>query len=84
MSIYPFIEAEKVAERNVASACALMEVSRSSFYGWYHHRPGPRALSDAKLTERIVEIHGRSRATYGSPESPPPWPTKERAWGASV
>jgi transposase InsO family protein len=44
-----------------------MEVSRSSFYGWYHHRPGPRALSDAKLTERIVEIHGQSRATYGSP-----------------
>jgi transposase InsO family protein len=67
MSIYPFIEAEKVAERNVASTCALMEVSRSAFYGWHHHRPGPRALEDAKLEAKIVEIHTKSRATYGSP-----------------
>lgn len=67
MSVYPFIEAEKVAERNVASACALMEVSRSAFYGWHHHRPGPRALEDAKLEARIVEIHAESRATYGAP-----------------
>ncbi len=67
MSVYPFIEAEKVAERNVASACALMEVSRSAFYGWHHHHPGPRALEDAKLEAKIVEIHAKSRATYGSP-----------------
>jgi len=31
MSVYPFIEAEKAAERNVARACALMAVSRSAF-----------------------------------------------------
>ena len=67
MSIYPFIEAEKVAERNVASACALMEVSRSAFYGWHHHQPGPRARANAKLEAKIVEIHAKSRATYGAP-----------------
>jgi transposase InsO family protein len=67
MSAYRFIEAEKVAERKVASACALMEVSRSAFYGWHHHRPGPRAIADAKLEAKIVEIHAKSRATYGSP-----------------
>jgi transposase InsO family protein len=67
MSVYPFIEAEKVSERNVASACALMEVSRSAFYGWHHHQPGPRALEDAKLGAKIVEIHAKSRATYGAP-----------------
>jgi HTH-like domain len=67
MSVYPFIEAEKVAERNVASACALMEVSRSAFYGWHHHQPGPRALEDARLEAKIVEIHAKSRATYGAP-----------------
>ena len=67
MNAYRFIEAEKVAERNVASACALMEVSRSAFYGWHHHRPGPRACANAKLTEAIIEIHAKSRATYGSP-----------------
>jgi putative transposase len=67
MSVYPFIEAEKVAERSVASACALMVVSRSAFYGWHHHQPGPRALEDAKLGAKIVEIHAKSRATYGAP-----------------
>jgi hypothetical protein len=67
MSIYPLIEAEKVAERNVAGACALMKVSRSAFYGWHHHQAGPRALSDAKLEDKIVEIHRASRGTYGSP-----------------
>jgi putative transposase len=67
MSVYPFIEAEKAAERNVAAACALMEVSRSAFYGWHHHEPGPRALADAKLQSKIVEIHRTSRRTYGAP-----------------
>ena len=67
VSVYPFIEAEKVAERNVALACVLMEVSRSAFYDWHHHRSSPRADADAKLTEAIVEIHAKSRSTYGSP-----------------
>ena len=30
MSVYPFIEAEKVEDRNVTRACELMEVSRSA------------------------------------------------------
>ena len=32
MTVYRFIEAEKVAERNVARACELLEVSRSAYY----------------------------------------------------
>ena len=67
MSVYPFIEAEKAAERNVVKACVLLEVSRSAFYGWHHHEPGARALADAKLQGKIVEIHRTSRRTYGAP-----------------
>lgn len=67
MSAYRFIEAEKVAERNVAKACVLLTVSRSAFYGWQHHGDTPRARSDAKLIEAIVEIHRKSRSTYGAP-----------------
>ncbi len=67
MSVYPFIEAEKVAERNVAAACALLTVSRSAFYDWHHHEVGPRALADATLEDKIVEIHRQSRSTHGSP-----------------
>jgi hypothetical protein len=86
MSVYPFVEAEKVAERNVASACALMEVSRSAFYGWHHHEAGPRALADAKLEAKIVEIHRASRATRHTAHrgSPPPWLMKEPASAESV
>ena len=42
MSVYPFIEAEKVEQRNVAKACALLEVSRSAFYEWHKRIPSAR------------------------------------------
>ncbi len=67
MSVYPFIEAEKAAACNVARACALMAVSRSAFYLWSRHEPGPRARADEALEPRIAEIHARSRGTYGAP-----------------
>jgi hypothetical protein len=39
VNVYLRIEAEKVAVRNVAKACAMLTVSRSAFYDW-HHRCG--------------------------------------------
>jgi len=67
VNVYPFVEAEKVAERNVCKACAMLEVSRSAFYGWHHHTETTRAIADAKLAGQIVEIHKVSRGTYGAP-----------------
>ncbi len=67
MSVYSFIEAEKVGRRNVAKACVLLEVSRSAFYEWHQHIPSARARSDIALLERIQAIHDESRQTYGSP-----------------
>ena len=67
MSVYPFIEAEKVAERNVSKACALLSVSRSAYSVWQQHRPWARARSDARLGEAIATIHTASRRTYGAP-----------------
>lgn len=67
MSVYPFIEAEKVEHRNVAKACELMEVSRSAFYDWVQHQPSRREVSDAELGKRIDKIHAKSRGTYGAP-----------------
>ena len=67
MSVYPFIEAEKVTERNVAKACAMLTVSRSAFYLWHHHTRSARAVADAKLADQIIEIHSISRGTYGAP-----------------
>ncbi len=67
MSVYPFIEAEKVEHRNVAKACGLLEVSRSAFYEWHHHVPSARTVADLALLERIRKVHEESRGVYGSP-----------------
>ena len=68
MSVYPFIEAEKAEQDgNIAMACALLEVSRSAYYEWSKHVPSARELSDAELGDKIVDIHTKSRGTYGAP-----------------
>ncbi len=72
MNVFPFVEAEKVERRNVAKACELLEVSRSAFYDWHHHRPSARQLADDALGERIQAIYDDSRGTYG-------WPRVHRA-----
>jgi transposase InsO family protein len=67
MSLFPFIEAEEVEQRNVKRSCALLEVSRSAYYEFAAHMPCQRDLADATLTEVIAGIHTESRGTYGSP-----------------
>ena len=67
MNIYPFIEAENVDSRNVARACALMEVSRSAYYQQRHAQPSPRETGDAELSEQIIGIHADSKGRYGAP-----------------
>jgi transposase InsO family protein len=67
VSVYPFIEAEKVGGGNVVKACELLEVSRSAFYDWHQHRPARRQLADDELGVRITEIHEASGGTYGWP-----------------
>jgi transposase InsO family protein len=72
VNVFPFIEAEKAEQRNVAKACEMLEVSRSAFYEWHQHVPSTRQLADELLGERIQEIYDESRGTYG-------WPRVHRA-----
>jgi transposase InsO family protein len=67
VNVFPFIEAEKAQQRNVAKACALLEVSRSAFYDWHQHLPSARQVADDELAERIEAIWNTSRGTYGWP-----------------
>jgi putative transposase len=67
VSVFPFIEAEKAEQRNVAKACELLEVSRSAFYEWHKHLRSARELADDELAERIEEIYDDSKGTYGWP-----------------
>ncbi|EQD36644.1 integrase catalytic subunit [mine drainage metagenome] len=68
MNLYPFIEAEKAEHTGtVATACRLLEVSRSAFYEWAKHICSKREKSSTELGAKIIDIHKKSRHTYGSP-----------------
>ena len=66
MSCYRLIDAEKT-NYSVPMLCKVLKVSRSGYYAWRDRPPSKRAKEDAALTERIREIHYRSRGTYGYP-----------------
>lgn len=60
------IEGEK-ADFPVATLCRVLGVSPSGYYAWCTRPPSHRAIEDARLQARIVEIHKMSDGTYGSP-----------------
>ena len=67
MSCYRLIEAEKT-RFPIQFMCRMLGVSRSGYYAWKDRPPsGGRSREDSTLTEKIREIHLRSRQTYGSP-----------------
>jgi putative transposase len=66
VSVYRFIAAEKAAH-SIAIMCRVLEVSRSGYHAWTRRPAGSRVLEDARLTERIRELHAKRRGVYGSP-----------------
>ena len=67
MNLYPFIEAEKLQQRNVKRACALLEVSRAAFYTDRVSVRSARQVADEQLTEHIRQAHQTSKGRYGAP-----------------
>jgi transposase InsO family protein len=65
--VHPFIAAERRDGHNVKRVCELLQVSRTAFYARRSGKPGPRAVRDAELTEKIAEVHVISRGSYGVP-----------------
>jgi hypothetical protein len=45
----------------------MLEVSKSGYYAWRSRPPSKRSREDYALTQKIREVHLRSRETYGSP-----------------
>ena len=66
MRLFEFIEAEK-AYYPISLLCRILKVSRSGYYGWKDRSPSKRDSENAALTEKIREIHNRSRRIYGYP-----------------
>ena len=67
MNCYPFIEAEKVRQRNVKQACELLKVSRSAYYQARGDEPSDRAAQDAELAAQVKTVHEESKGRYGAP-----------------
>ena len=55
------------ADYPVRRMCGLLGVSPSGYYAWVNRRPSARERADRVLRDRIVDIHSRSRGTYGAP-----------------
>ena len=66
MSAFRLIDAER-ADYPVTALCRTLGVSKSGYYAWRSRPPSERRRQDALLTEKIREIHSRSRETYGYP-----------------
>jgi putative transposase len=66
VSVFRLIDAERV-NYPVAALCRMLGVSKSGYYAWRSRPPSKRSREDAVLTEKIREIHSRSRETYGYP-----------------
>jgi putative transposase len=65
VTVYRMISAEK-ARTPVSVACELLGVSRSGYCAWASRAPSDRALSDARLLEKIREIWQANWHVYGA------------------
>ena len=69
MTVFGFIAAKR-AEHSVKTMCRVLGVSRSGFHAWAKREPSARAREDARLTERIREIHRAQPARLRIPAHP--------------
>ena len=66
MRLFKLIDAEK-ASYPISLLCRVLGVSRSGYYEWKDRPPSKRDRENAALTEKIRQIHDRSRQVYGYP-----------------
>ena len=66
MTLFRLIDAEK-ASYPVSLLCRVLGGLRSGYYDWKDRPPSKRARQNAELTEKIRQIHHRSRQIYGYP-----------------
>ena len=84
MNVYPFIEAEKSKQCNVARACVLLKVSRSAFYAHRTAAPSQRERDDAELTDAILAVYEEPTAPTARRGCTPSWSTRAAATAANA
>ena len=63
---FSFIHAER-ASFPVAALCRVLDVTTQGYYAFIKRPPSRRAVEEARLRERLKQLHVESRQTYGSP-----------------
>jgi putative transposase len=66
VEVFKFIDAEKTVFP-IAFMCPRLGVSTAGYYAWKQRPPSRRAVTDARITTLIHQIHVGSRGTYGAP-----------------
>lgn len=59
--------AEAMPVAPVAELCRVLKVSRSGYYAWKARGPSQRKRDDEALAVKVLEVHEKSRRTYGRP-----------------
>ena len=70
MTRYLWVVARKAEGFPVTAACAVAEISTSTFYEWdtlAEHGPSEQVVAEAYLVNEIALIHDDNDATYGAP-----------------
>ncbi len=62
---YAFIESNQ-GIFTVTRMCNTMNVSQSAYYDWLKRPESLRSLEDGRLSEKVKNIHKKSRETYGA------------------
>jgi transposase InsO family protein len=63
---YKYIDSYR-SEFEVGKMCRALRVSRSGYYAWRKKPVSDREKENEKFAAEIIEIHKKSRHTYGSP-----------------
>lgn len=62
---YQFILAHQ-REHRIGRLCQVLAVSRSGYYAWRQRPASPRAQANARLVERMTQLHLQMKARYGA------------------
>jgi hypothetical protein len=46
--------------------CKVLKVSRSSYYKHLHKKPSNRAIENATIGKKIIDVHKESKNRYGA------------------
>jgi putative transposase len=62
---YQFIQAHQ-SQHRIGQLCQVLAVSRSGYYAWRHRPASPRAQANARLVERMTQLHRQLKERYGA------------------